>query len=371
MDVVTPWEEGGLVRVYLHPGHEKSKEPWPAVTVGRVGDPEDAAFADVDNDGTLAVVSCCEGKTQAIFVHRLSNLQQLLDEAAWTTERVEIADGRQWMQCLPIRLSLGRTVLVVGSKGHDGVLGVLMPFPAGEVVASPWRLIPLTDAGWIMSIEQTPNRPKLRVGDANSDRAASAVVPVTQTETRFFVSDRKGPRRGVSEWTVSHDPLAKDGKFATKLRDVGGQNHEVMFLAAGQLGQFRLTNDSDDAVVTTGDGPLLCLSGNGRVSEIPMPQGCGTGKAVAIDDLNGDGRRDLAVTCENAKGTTGVFWLEQTNVLDATDEARWRFHDISGRDGTKFDRIELVDLDGDGDLDLLTCEEAEGLGVIWYENPLK
>lgn len=43
---------------------------------------------------------------------------------------------------------------------------------------------------------------------------------------------------------------------------------------------------------------------------------------------------------------------------------------VSGKEiGEKFDRIELLDLDGDGDPDLLTCEERENLGVIWYENP--
>ena len=26
-------------------------------------------------------------------------------------------------------------------------------------------------------------------------------------------------------------------------------------------------------------------------------------------------------------------------------------------------------MDADGDLDLLTCEERENLGVFWYENP--
>ncbi|CAN5363685.1 hypothetical protein BH23VER1_BH23VER1_20710 [soil metagenome] len=29
----------------------------------------------------------------------------------------------------------------------------------------------------------------------------------------------------------------------------------------------------------------------------------------------------------------------------------------------------MVDLDEDGDLDLMTCEEVHHLGVIWYENP--
>jgi len=53
---------------------------------------------------------------------------------------------------------------------------------------------------------------------------------------------------------------------------------------------------------------------------------------------------------------------------------KWIYFDISGKKGIKFDRIELLDLDGDGDLDILTTEEREnnyGLGVIWYENPLK
>ena len=29
------------------------------------------------------------------------------------------------------------------------------------------------------------------------------------------------------------------------------------------------------------------------------------------------------------------------------------------------------DLDEDGDLDVITCEESSNLGVIWYENPVK
>ena len=44
---------------------------------------------------------------------------------------------------------------------------------------------------------------------------------------------------------------------------------------------------------------------------------------------------------------------------------------IAGPEGAKFDRIELVDLDDDGDLDLVTTEERDGLGVVWYENPVR
>lgn len=56
------------------------------------------------------------------------------------------------------------------------------------------------------------------------------------------------------------------------------------------------------------------------------------------------------------------------------NQFRWEPQEISGPRGIKYDRIELLDLDADGDLDVLSCEERDqkkGLGVFWYENPLK
>ena len=50
----------------------------------------------------------------------------------------------------------------------------------------------------------------------------------------------------------------------------------------------------------------------------------------------------------------------------------WQAYDISGPRGIKYDRMELLDIDEDGDLDVLACEEREsgkGLGLFWYENP--
>src|SRR5688572_28215766 len=65
-DIATPWEQGGQVVVYIHPGRDKVSERWPRVVVGQVGDPEDAVFVDLDGDGTLDVVSASEGTTRTM-----------------------------------------------------------------------------------------------------------------------------------------------------------------------------------------------------------------------------------------------------------------------------------------------------------------
>jgi hypothetical protein len=31
--------------------------------------------------------------------------------------------------------------------------------------------------------------------------------------------------------------------------------------------------------------------------------------------------------------------------------------------------VELVDIDGDTDLEVVTSEQIEQLGIVWYENP--
>jgi hypothetical protein len=60
-----------------------------------------------------------------------------------------------------------------------------------------------------------------------------------------------------------------------------------------------------------------------------------------------------------------VVWLERR-----ADGGWWQWS-LAGAPGVKFDLLQLLDLDGDGDLDVLTCEEADGLGVVWYENPTR
>ena len=67
-----------------------------------------------------------------------------------------------------------------------------------------------------------------------------------------------------------------------------------------------------------------------------------------------------------APGPSMLVWLEyETSPAETT----WQRHEISGPPGSKAYPVRISDVDGDTDLDAVTTEQEDKLGVIWYENP--
>ncbi|MCA9417532.1 MAG: VCBS repeat-containing protein, partial [Candidatus Omnitrophica bacterium] len=212
MDIATGWEEGGAIRAYLNPGHEKAAEVWPAVTVGEASSPEDAVFVDLDGDGNFDVVSCCEGKTRSVFVHWApSNPKDYLNPSLWKTEAFPTLEGKEsWMFGLPFPTEKGMS-LVLGAKGKDAEIGILAP-PQDPRNVSGWTWHPLYDAGWIMSLVWE---------DLDFDG-----------DPDLLFSDRKGENPGV-QWLENpggEDPTSGDWKVHRI-----GPKDEVMFLDTGDL----------------------------------------------------------------------------------------------------------------------------------------
>lgn len=352
-DITTGWEEGRSVRVYLNPGPKKAKQLWPKVTVGEVRSPEDAVFADVDGDGAVDVVSSCEGRTRSMFVHWAPKKPaDYLNAKLWKTEVIPASQNRTaWMFALPLQVDGKRGVdLVAGSKNPSAVIG-WFESPQNPRSLADWKFHPIYKAAWIMSLFAIDID-----GDGDKD---------------IVTSDRKGSKSGCY-WLENPGPgKAQSGPW--KVHPIGGLKQQVMFMKPCDLnGDKRL-----DFVVAVSKSGILYLQRTAdekptwKQFSIPMPENMGTGKAVAVGDLDGDGRLDIVLTCEKAGGKSGVAWLSQPKEKPPSNP-NWVRHEISGnKKGVKYDRIELLDLDGDGDLDVLTCEERDNLGVIWYENPSK
>ncbi len=344
LDIVTGWEEGGRIRVCFQPSSDQVTKPWPSVEVGKVKSPEDAMCVDVNNDGWLDVVSCCEGKEKAIFFHlnpggtagpaNTRDVSPVRERGQWKTELLEPSkDVTCWMYCC----SLDPSTLVFGSKEPAGQIALY------DLKSRTFRK--LRNAGWVMSLKPI---------DIDEDGDLDIVY-----------SDRKGELRGVG-WLEQ----LSDGNWADHV--IGGQGLEVMFLDIARIDNQWLmacnTRNQHVQVLSAGED----ITKPWNVRRVQHPANSGGGKGVAIGDLDGDGQFDLTCTCESAKDRFGAYWLKCPSPNQASIDAHevWTFHDISGTElGEKYDQIELLDIDGDGDLDLLTCEERENLGVIWYENP--
>lgn len=351
LDIVTGWEEGGVVRLCLNPGPGHAAEKWPAVTVGTVGSVEDAVLVDLDADGSMDVVSCCEGNVRAVFVHWAPSDRSLyLDSGEWHTRPLLTSDGlMQWMFCLPLDIDGQNGIdLVAGGKNQGAKIG-WFEAPADPRDLAAWRWHPLCDAGWIMSLIGTDMD-----GDGDPD---------------VLASDRKGAGRGCL-WLENPGPGEEQADPWPRHR-VGAQGREVMFICQADLDADGL----QDVLVAVKPTEILYLrrkTADGKSWEtfpIRLPEGTGTTKAVDVGDIDLDGKPDLLFTCEQAsQGKSGCMWLSYRN---APTDRDWNAHEISGPEGVKYDLVELLDLDRDGDLDVITCEEAESLGVFWYENGVR
>ncbi len=352
LDITTGWEEGGVIRVYLNPGPQGVNEPWPAVTVGSVKSPEDAVFADLDGDGAVDVVSSCEGRTRTMFVHWApTDAAQYLTSAHWQTQAIPATQNEQlWMFALPLDVDGRNGVdLIVSSKGSNGSIGWLQS-PTDPRDIDAWKYHRLRDSGWIMSLVARDMD-----GDGDLDVVAS---------------DRKGTSRKVL-WLENPGPASNRNHAAWREHSVGGSDCETMFLdvASPRDDSGSLPSEIFAAVKPAEIRRFVRSDATNAWTTHRLPlsdtASIGTAKSVRVCDVDLNGRPDFVFSCEQANGDRhGVFWLS------SREDGSHR-HPISGPEGVKFDLLQLLDLDADGDLDAITCEERANLGVIWYENPTR
>lgn len=167
-------------------------------------------------------------------------------------------------------------------------------------------------------------------------------------------------------------------------------DHQILVPAHGEpkmAGLYDWDGDGDLDVLWTASNSSWNLSGiaiNGgsfgqfTFQDVAQPDGVGQVHGVAAGPINADCLPDLVYVYAEAydDGLSGIVWLRNDQHGDFTRG------EVGGDDGDKYDDVQLVDADGDGDLDLVTSEQHEadppssnttgqppGLGARVYLNP--
>lgn len=201
----------------------------------------------------------------------------------------------------------------------------------------------------------------------------------------ILISDRRNSSRTGVRWLENPGIHSTDFYNPWSSHMIGANLEEPMFHTSADLdGDGRAEVIVPDllkglVVLEPDDKPYTSWSQYVK----SYPEWAGPrGKGVSAGDLDLDGRIDLVLSFEEGGGVASipypeykengkysVIWGSYTgNPITGS----WSWKKVSGLKGRKFDLVNLIDLDGDGDLDVLTNDENEegtGLGVVWYENP--
>lgn len=349
LDIICGWEQGNIARLYFN---SSSRQTWSFVQVNAPA-VEDAIIADLDLDGMPDIITFSEGDHRRIAIHWAPTREHYFDSGKWTSEDIPATiDITQWMfgESMDVDGKYGPD-LIVGGKNKGAMLGWLEA-PANPRAIKDWNLHEIAPVGWVMSIE---------IVDINQD-----------SQPDILISDRYGEENGV-KWF--ENPGKESVRMNKEWREhlIAMRGRQPMFLDVQ-----RTANDElfqiwvPDAEAGIYHLTQLDKSGiNWEEEIIPFPEFAGLrGKSICTGDLNQDGVNELITTYEIAENRSGVV----CSYFNSNSRS-WQHQDISGFKGIKYDFARLMDMDNDGDLDILTSEENNnnnkipGLGVIWYENP--
>jgi hypothetical protein len=149
-----------------------------------------------------------------------------------------------------------------------------------------------------------------------------------------------------------------DEQKAIGLGDIDGDGHVDLVLPVGirvpEIEWWR--NPGDRSTPLTAGGSALWV-------KHPIGKTINMAKMIEMADVNGDGRLDVVAT-DSEHIDSGLFWFESP--ADAV-KGQWIRHDIAkGYNG--LDSMSVADLNGDGRPDIVIGETKDRLRLVIYEN---
>lgn len=393
-DLVTAHEDSNHIRIAFSNG---SPNEWTLRTIAEgesAGAVEDVALIDLNDDGYLDVVAACE---DAHLLY-LQNPGEAARTGKWKALIPEFSKGRgSWLRVFATDIDGdGRAELTAANKGTADVVR-LDAGDADNGATSLMRIFgnPLESSSWIETVlfkQGVPNTalPVDIDGDGDMD-----VIAAKRVRQQIVMLENQGiGEQGVVRIEVKSVQILPgfdaptgwrglSNAFHADMADIDGDGRldlivnvleladDPSFRHAG-LGWLEQGDNLDDPWVfrrigntlpdwvigihvtdIDGDGDPDVVTGG--YSGINIIEGAYSGASRDFDDPS--------VTPASSVGR--ISWFENPGRVDAT----WKRHDVSRRVRGMFDMYVSRDLDGDGDMDLISTRGNSGDydGVFWLE----
>ncbi len=382
LDAVSGWEESAMVLLHENPGPAHVKNRWGRTVVNGgldVQKIEDARFADFDEDGRIdAVVTATENRSQKVGIHWLINKDAPFDMQSWQGNWIDSP-----LQYLFTRITIGQIDgqgpldIAVGSKSDSMPARLVWfqgPDKPGPGNTKPWHGREVADIEWANS---------LHILDINGDGRNDLLL---NHKRHLAWYENPGPQRMDRDWpihiisttTYAHLAMCNTADQPEVLRMVVGAN--IATAAPGDTVAYLVAKEVDENKLWTGNWIQQSITTADPIPRHPSREDYSI-KSIACGNIDNNPLPDIVMSISGYGH--GVFAL--LNLVDSLAPQSLRLQTIAGtqqnsRRGIKHDDLRLADLDRDGDLDIITTEEngnleswwsTRGLGLIWYENPLR
>ena len=334
LDVFVNFEEGGYSRLYFNPGKEKIRGLWTDyIELERHGKCEDSGIGDLDQDGDIDYVA------NGGHVYFNPGRKDVRNPAKWIKMTLFKNEARN-----PVVTDIdgdGLNDLIVGAKAW-------YKQPAeNKQVAANWKRYELGEAIWPMTCIVT---------DMDGDGDKDILIQERRRQGLFYY-DNPGKDKVTKRWPVKVIDSQPSGMFAA-LGDVNGDGRLDVVKTSDKIRIFLRTNGKGAPQYKMIEVQKPDQPKSVRVNAKP--------KGVAILEMNGDPTYPEILIIPEFEAQLWYLSLgadgKWTNTLMGMPAPETR---------KKMDNAFLVDLDGDGDLDIATTEENGGWGVIWFENPAR
>ena len=247
-------------------------------------------------------------------------------------------------------------LVVVNSCGSsnacsgDGTVGVLLNDGNGAFDTA----VPYTTNGWLTQ--------QVAIGDVNGDGKPDIVVVnqcasnpgTTSCSTTGNVAVLLGNGDGTFQAAVTYDSGGYQS-FAVAIADVNGDGKPDLLVV----------NYCGSSNACSGDGTVAVLLGNGDgtfQSSVTYDTGAAESDAIAVGDVNGDGKPDLIVANLCQVGTCDLEGDESGSVSVLLGKGAGIFQQTANYvpDAIGTNAVAVADVNGDGKLDIAASSSCAG-----------